>query len=392
MRAHLFSIGSELLHGRLTDTNATFLAQELLANGIELIQVSQIGDDRHRLAATLRAALTEADLVVCSGGIGPTDDDVTREAIADVVGQAPVVDPDLLDDLRAFFRGRGLTMPERNAKQAWRIPAADILPNPVGTAPGWFVRTDAAIVVAMPGVPREMYRMWREQVVPRLAARMTERCYRSTTLRLIGIGESAAEDLLRELVTSVNPTVATYAKDDGIHVRITAYAATADEAERLRDAAAGEALNRLRRFVYASDETTLAQTLASLLRDRGLSLSVAEQGTGARFAALLAADPTVGDVLRGAELVLPSNGLETQDAAALAAQALERSRATVGLGVLVDVEPRDLDLYEGTVSVALVGAMTVSDQAATRAAYEEVQRRAALYAAEVLRRTLIDVS
>src|SRR5215207_2874589 len=115
MRAHLFSIGSELIHGRLTDTNATFLAQELLANGIELVQLSQIGDDRHRLAATLRAALTEADLVVCSGGIGPTDDDLTREAIADVVGQTPVVDPELLNDLRSFFSGRGLTMPERNA-------------------------------------------------------------------------------------------------------------------------------------------------------------------------------------------------------------------------------------------------------------------------------------
>src|SRR3712207_4649525 len=104
MRARLFSIGSELIHGRLTDTNATFLAQELLANGIELLEVTQIGDDRRRLADRLRAALREADLVVCTGGIGPTDDDVTREAIADVVGETPVVDPDLLDALRAFFR------------------------------------------------------------------------------------------------------------------------------------------------------------------------------------------------------------------------------------------------------------------------------------------------
>src|SRR6266511_1641995 len=134
MRAHMLSIGSELILGHLTDTNATFLAQELVALGIELIHVTQVGDDRSRIARTIETAADGADLVVCTGGVGPTDDDLTREAIADVMGETPMIQPELLATLEAFFAGRGLTMPARNRKQAWTIPSAETLPNPVGTA------------------------------------------------------------------------------------------------------------------------------------------------------------------------------------------------------------------------------------------------------------------
>src|SRR5687767_3704051 len=160
MRAYVLSIGSELIAGHLTDTNATFLAQELAAKGIELLHVVQVGDDLERLTRVLTMAVSEADLVVCTGGIGPTDDDLTREAIAALTGETPVVDQDLVAGIRAFFAQRGLEMPERNAKQAWIIPSVDVLPNPVGTAPGWFALVGDAMVVAMPGVPREMFRMW----------------------------------------------------------------------------------------------------------------------------------------------------------------------------------------------------------------------------------------
>ncbi|HKG24041.1 MAG TPA: molybdopterin-binding protein, partial [Thermomicrobiales bacterium] len=220
MRAHILSIGSELILGHLTDTNATFLAQELASLGIELLYVTQVGDDRARLAGTIALAADGADLVVCSGGVGPTDDDLTREAIADVMAEAPEVDPQLLTALEAFFAGRGLTMPVRNRKQAWLIPSSEALPNPVGTAPGWFVRRGNSIIVSMPGVPREMTRMWREQVVPRLKERLPARAIRTVTFRTIGIGESAAEQLLEDLVKVANPNVATYAKDDGVHVRV----------------------------------------------------------------------------------------------------------------------------------------------------------------------------
>src|SRR5579884_641487 len=299
MRAHILSIGSELMLGHLTDTNATFLAQDLAAHGIELVRVTQVGDERDRIAAAIRAALAEADVVVCSGGIGPTDDDLTREAIASVVGETPVVDPALLQHLRDYFASRGLTMPERNAKQAWRIPAAEILPNPVGTAPGWLVTTGQGRIVTMPGVPREMMRMWREQALPRLIGPNPDRAIRSTILKTVGIGESATEEILDDLVKRPNPTVATYAKDDGVHVRVTAEAPTEAEADALRDETAAEVSRRLARYIYGADETTLPRALLALLRERELTLGVVGRGTGGRFAGMIEGEPEATGLFLG---------------------------------------------------------------------------------------------
>ena len=235
MRAYVLSIGSELIGGHLTDTNATFLAQELAAQGIELLHVIQVGDDLNRLVRVLSLAIADADLVICTGGVGPTDDDLTREAIAALTDETPTVDESVVAGIREFFAQRGLEMPERNAKQAWVIPSAEILPNPVGTAPGWFVRIGESIVVAMPGVPREMFRMWREQVVPRLATGtgIGNLIFRSTNLRTLGIGESAVSEVLGNLTQQTEPYVGTYAKDDGVHVRVTASANDAEQAEAI---------------------------------------------------------------------------------------------------------------------------------------------------------------
>ena len=176
MRAHVLSIGAELLLGHLTDTNATYLAQELAAQGIELVGVSQVGDDVERITDILRTALDNASVIICTGGVGPTEDDLTREGIAALVGEQPEVDPESRQRIEAFFAGRGQAMPERNAKQAWLIPSAEALPNPVGTAPGWFVRFGDARIVAMPGVPREMFRMWREQALPPAPRYVARQC------------------------------------------------------------------------------------------------------------------------------------------------------------------------------------------------------------------------
>ena len=140
MRAYVISIGSELIGGHLTDTNATFLAQELAAQGVELLHVIQVGDDLQRLTSVLATAAAEADLVICTGGIGPTDDDLTREAISALAGETPEIDEATVADIRQFFAQRGLEMPERNAKQAWVIPSVEVLANPIGTAPGWLAR------------------------------------------------------------------------------------------------------------------------------------------------------------------------------------------------------------------------------------------------------------
>ncbi len=388
MRAQILSIGSELILGHLTDTNATFLAQEFVASGVELLHVTQVGDDRPRLARTLRAAMAEADLVVCTGGIGPTDDDLTREAIADAVGETPTVDQQLLAGIREFFAGRGLTMPERNAKQAWLIPSAEALPNPVGTAPGWFVRHNQKLVVAMPGVPREMYRMWRDQALPRLQDRLPARSVRSIAFKTLGIGESAAEQLLSDLVQGANPVVATYAKDDGVHVRVTAVASSETEATELRDAVAADVRRRLRRWIYANDGTTLAAALAALLRRHELMLGLIEQGTGARVGGLLFGDAASADVVHGS-LALPRSRVGTApNAAALASEAQSRFASSLGVGVAANAERRSDGLYTGTVTVALTGAVTAVESFPLRMTLDELHRRSALHAADVLRRGL----
>ena len=386
MRAYVLSIGSEMIIGHLTDTNATYLAQELASLGVELLGVTQVGDDRPRLITTLQRALADADVVICTGGIGPTDDDLTREAIADVVGETPAVAEALAGDIEAFFYARGLTMPERNRKQAWLIPSAEALPNPVGTAPGWFVRTGGKAIIAMPGVPREMFRMWREQAVPRLITGASERVVRSITVRTIGIGESAAEQTLIDLVQALDPIVATYAKDDGVQIRVTAVSPTAVEATARRDGVAAEVVRRLQRYVYGFDDMSLAQAVIQLLMDRKFTVAAAEVGSGGRFAALLADQPSSNGVFKGSLLLSddPRNSLD------LAEAARSQFGANIGVGVRVDAEPADNGVFEGSISIAVSGAAAAasSEQIAMKTGFEDSHRRAAMAAADVLRRSL----
>src|SRR5690242_1410720 len=253
MRAEILSIGTELLLGQIVDTNANFLAQQLPPLGLDLYYVSQIGDNLPRLAGAFRQALERSDVVITSGGLGPTEDDLTREAIAEVFGEQPHVVPDLEASLREFFARRGRTMPERNVKQATLIPSAAVLPNPVGTAPGWWVERDGKVIASMPGVPHEMHKMWEEQVQPRLAKRISGGAIVSRILKLIGIGESNAEEVVGDLTRSINPTLATYAKSDGIHLRLTAKAATPAEAESLLDAFEPQVRARVQEWVYGTE-------------------------------------------------------------------------------------------------------------------------------------------
>jgi nicotinamide-nucleotide amidase len=389
MRAYVLSIGSELIGGHLTDTNATFLAQELAAKGIELLHVVQVGDDLDRLTRTLAAAVDEADLVICTGGIGPTDDDLTREAICSLAGETPLVDEVLVAGIREFFAQRGLEMPERNAKQAWVIPSAEVLPNPVGTAPGWLARIGDTIVVAMPGVPREMVRMWREQALPRISDHLTGRVYRSANLRTLGIGESAVSQLLDELTRRPQPYVGTYAKDDGVHVRVTASADDPAQGDRDLAETLAEVRRRLGDHVYADDDRSLAQVLLDALRERRLTIGIAESGTGGRFGSLLLSEPSAADVVRG--IVADAAGSTAATAAALARSAREQFSASIGLGLVGTVAPSTQGLFEGTVVVAVSGLGESEESFPIRAAYQEIQRRAALHAADVLRRALAGI-
>lgn len=402
MRAYILSIGSELVLGQLTDTNATYLAQELAAAGIDLIHVTHVGDDLQQLADAIRHALTLADFVICTGGIGPTDDDLTREAIAEVLVETPAIDPELFRDLHEFFTGRGQAMPERNAKQAWTIPSAEVLPNPVGTAPGWFVSAgedDPRVIVTMPGVPREMFRMWKEQALPRLQALAGQQVIDSTIIKTIGIGESAAEQILHDLVVAADPVVATYAKDDGVHVRVTAVGNDAAETRARREAGAEAVRELLRPYIWGADEDSLSSIIAAGLAGKEAKLGIIEHGTGGGFTVLLARDPASASCVAEASILPVDFGI-TEDAAStraldLASQARTLGDATIGMSLVFAGSIQPQGLVSGTVFVAVANSdhdVRLLASLTVRSTLAEVQRRSGLHAADVLRQELRPVA
>ncbi len=311
MRAEILSIGTELLLGQILDTNAQYLAQRLAALGIDLLFISTVGDNLTRCSQTIERAFGRSDLVICTGGLGPTEDDLTREAIAAALHEEPAVDPELERDLRAWFASRGHEMPERNRKQAWLIPSGRAIPNPNGTAPGWDVRKDGKRIVSMPGVPREMTYMWEHHVEPTLIAGAV---LRWRTLKLLGIGESAVEEALAELVRSTAPTVATYAKNDGVHVRITDKAADPGTADARVATMERTIRERLGRHVWGADDDTLGSVVGRLLAARGWRLATAESLSAGDVARLLSDAPGAAAWLAGG-IVLPHASAPTLEAA-----------------------------------------------------------------------------
>ncbi len=290
LSAELLSVGSELTVGETRDTNSGELARSLTELGVAVGRIQALPDDLAVVAAAFREALARADLVVSTGGLGPTPDDLTREAIAAVAGEVPAVDPDLEAWLRGLWTRRGIPMPELNLKQAWRIPSATTLPNANGTAPGWWVeRPDGQVVVALPGPPREMRPIWSDAVVPRLRERGVGAETARHTLRLAGIGESAVADILGEaLLRAVSPVVATYARADAVDVRISAAGPGASDlvaitTERVRAS--------LAEHVWADGETSWADAIGTELEARGWTLASVEVGSGGSLATLLADRP-----------------------------------------------------------------------------------------------------
>ncbi|GBD17875.1 Putative competence-damage inducible protein [bacterium HR27] len=387
MDAVVLSIGTELVDGHLTDTNATFLAQELASLGIRLQWVTQVGDELDTIVRVLRRAWEDATLIVTTGGIGPTEDDLTREAIATLLDEPLTVDPELAERIRAFFAARGLVMPERNVKQAYRIPSCEPLPNPIGTAPGWFVRRDQHVIVSMPGVPREMMRMWREQVVPRLLPLLGGGVIRFRTIRTIGLGESLVEDRLHDLITRNMPRVATYAKDDGVYIRISVQADDEATARRLLAETEREIHQRLGQHVYGTDDTTLGAAILEPLAAASWSLALVEQGNGGRFTALLAEEPAASHCLRQA-LVLPEplpTGPSLREHAHQSAQAARAATGADCAGVIAVRfgASETVDRTPGEAVFVLLTPQGASEREHTLVTHpQEFRRRVTLWAAE----------
>ncbi len=371
MRAEILSCGTELLLGHITDTNATYLAQHLAPLGIDLYYVSQVGDNQGRIVETLKRAWDRSDLIIMTGGLGPTEDDLARESISALLGETMLVDPELEQDLRTKFARMGAQMPESNLKQATLIPSAQVLSNPVGTAPGWWVEKDGRILVTMPGVPREMYRMWENEVVPKLV-RSTGSVLFTRILRVTGMGESGVEEAVKTYIHSQNPTVATYAKDDAIDVRITAKSTTQAEARSLVETMEGQIRQILGNAVFGIDKQTLASVVGALLQQRQQTLSVMESLTGGLLSsAITDVSGSSAYFLGGyvsystqlkAQLGVPSEilaqyGVVSEETArAMAHIVRERTGSDYGLGITGVAGPTEQEGKPvGTVYIAIEG-------------------------------------
>ena len=277
--AEVLSIGTELTVGETRDTNAGDLARDLTGRGVVVGRMTALPDDLGAVIEAFREALTRADLVVSTGGLGPTPDDLTREAIAGLLGETPTVDPALERWLRDLFDRRKLPFPEANRKQAWLIPSALAIPNDNGTAPGWFLeQPEGRIIVALPGPPREMGPMWSGWVLPRLEARGIGRPLASVTLRLTGIGESAIADRLGSLLDpTARPQVATYARADAVDIRIWTHEdGPGQEAATMVATTEARIVALLGEHIWGRGETTWPRALADALDAGGWRLSVAE--------------------------------------------------------------------------------------------------------------------
>ena len=358
MTAELLSVGTELLLGEIVDTNSAYLARDLARRGVDVYWSQRVGDNHKRLVEAIRAALSRSELLVVTGGLGPTDDDLTREAIAEVVGETPQVDPVLEAELRERFSRFGRAMPEKNLKQAWLIPSAEALPNAHGTAPGWLVRLGSGrFIVALPGPPRELEPMWQHQAVPRL--KLPGAALFVRTFKTHGLGESAVAEKLGGLTLQANPSVATYARADGVHVRVAAKAHTLAEAEALAGPALAQVEAALERHLWGVDDDTLPALILALLSSSGRSVATMESVTGGMVTNLLTALPGSSRVFMGgvvaysveakAAFGVPGALLDEygtvsiETAKAMAEAAAANVRATIGLATTGVAGPEPLE-------------------------------------------------
>ena len=287
MKAAFLAIGDEIVGGLTTDTNSGFIAGELRALGVEPVCGFSVRDDEEEIIRAFRQALEQADLVVSTGGLGPTADDLTTACVAKLTGRELVLHEPSLAFMEERFRGRGMEMPPNNRKQALFPAGAEVIPNPNGTAPGFIcpVEVDGATryMACFPGVPRETRHMVAATLVPWVASRQTGRRFLSRTFSTVGLAESRIDELLEGAIRADEARVAFRASFPRMYVRLTVDGAPADDLEARMDGLEARVRERLGAAVYAVGDEGMEETVGRLLRERGLTLAVAESCTGGRI-------------------------------------------------------------------------------------------------------------
>ena len=406
MTAEIVSVGTELLLGQIVDTHAPVMARILAECGIGCQRRSTVGDNRARLVDELRGALARADVLVTIGGLGPTLDDLTRDAIAEAVGDELVTREELLGPLKAFFASRGYAWVESNGRQA-QVPTSGVpIDNPNGTAPGLHVGKNGKTVIALPGPKGEFDPMANGPVRAILRELSGEGVIHSRTLRVVGIGESAVEERVRDLMDGDRPSVAPYAHLGEVHLRLTTRAASVAEADAIIDPVAAQIRERLGDAVFGTDATTLEASVLETLSVQNRTLAVAESMTGGDLAARLtgvagASSTFLGGVVaytpRVKQMVLgvPPEALDDpvseEVARAMANGVRMRLGSTFGVGITGNAGPT---ADAGGKPVGLVYIAVASPEGTTcaessyRGTREDIRRRATQQALTMLREAL----
>jgi competence/damage-inducible protein CinA-like protein len=350
MRAEIVTTGTELLLGQIDDTNATYLARQLRDLGIDIFFRSTVGDNQARIAQVLDLALARADLVITTGGLGPTVDDVTREAVSDATHRPLVLYPDLLAQIEAFFARFGSKMSDNNRRQA--LLPEDCIPveNPVGTAPAFIVEDERGTIITLPGVPSEMRYLMKHTIIPYLQQRLgRQEVLVTRVLRTVAVGESRVDQALSDLEVSSNPTVGLSAHPGQTDVRIVAKAPTQAEAEALVAEFEATVRERLGAAIYATGDATLEAVIAELLERKGATLAVAETMTNGDLTRRLSAHPQVfcgSAVASGGNalarlLSLPEGDYAAEPGAVALAEGIRRAwQASHGLAITSDESER----------------------------------------------------
>lgn len=302
MVAELISVGTELLLGNIVNTNAAYLSKQLAASGVSVYYQTTVGDNEERLAEAVETARKRSDLVILTGGLGPTKDDLTKEVTAAVLGRKLVLEESVRDEIEAYFKRQGKhssEIPENNWKQAMVIEGSKILRNHNGTAPGLLIEEESAAIILLPGPPNEMVPMVEEQVMSYLAS-VSDKVFYSAMVKLCGMGESKVAMEISDLIEGqTNPTIAPYAKTGEVHLRITASAATMKEAKELVKPVVKELKKRFGDAIYTTkEEETLEDVVVKQLLKNKLSLVTAESCTAGLLTGRIVNVPGVSEVLK----------------------------------------------------------------------------------------------
>lgn len=341
IQAEILMIGTELLLGQIEDTNATHIAQVLADNGINLYQKTTVGDNHDRICDALREALSRSDLVLCSGGLGPTEDDITRECVAEVTDRPLEYHQEIFDIIESMFSRYNLRLTENNKKQAMVPRDATVIQNPNGTAPGVLVEDARGTVICMPGVPRELKAMLSDTIIPYLRDTFDlSEIIHYRVLKICAIGESHVDNTIGDLITdSTNPTVGVLANPLAVRIRVAAKAGNIAEANALIDPVDAEIRRRFPKLIMGVDDDTIESVVNALLAERGWTLAVVETTSGGvigqRMTAMSASQFVGGRVLPVESMKVRNATMQTHE---LAEQARDEFSASCALAALSDPE------------------------------------------------------